>query len=137
MSERTTDIPATEDEWQAKLTPLQYRVLRQDATERPFTGEYWNVKDDGTYRCAGCGAPLFSSNTKYESGSGWPSFYEPIADAPIEELRDDSHGMTRTEVRCASCGSHLGHVFPDGPRPPGLRYCINAAALDLDGSAAE
>ena len=104
----------------------------EGGTERAFTGEYWDSKAKGTYRCAGCGMELFSSDTKFESGSGWPSFYQPMDPDMIDELSDDSYGMVRTEIRCSNCGSHLGHVFPDGPNPTGLRYCVNSASLDLD-----
>jgi peptide-methionine (R)-S-oxide reductase len=121
----------TDAEWREELTPEQYQVLRKQGTERPFTGKYWNVKDDGIYRCAGCGAELFSSDTKFESGSGWPSFYEPAVAENVEVHRDTSHGMIRTEARCANCGGHLGHVFDDGPNPTGLRFCINSCSLDL------
>jgi peptide-methionine (R)-S-oxide reductase len=129
MSEK---IEKTEEEWKKTLTPEQYHVLREKGTERPFTGEYADSHDDGMYRCAGCGNPLFSSDTKYESGSGWPSFYQPIAPEAVATETDRKLGMTRTEVLCASCGGHLGHVFPDGPKPTGLRYCMNSAALKLE-----
>ena len=127
----TTKITKSDIDWRSELTPEQYHVLREKGTERAFTGEYWNEHRPGTYRCAGCGTELFSSATKFESGTGWPSFYEPIAPDAVEAEEDRSFFMTRTEVLCASCGGHLGHVFPDGPRPTGLRYCLNSAALRL------
>ena len=120
--------------YEERLTPLQYRVTREGGTERPFTGLYWNNKEDGSYDCICCGATLFVSDDKYDSGSGWPSFTKPAEGAVITELRDESHGMIRTEVRCGACDSHLGHVFPDGPGPEGLRYCINSASLDFDST---
>ncbi|MBI1755675.1 MAG: peptide-methionine (R)-S-oxide reductase MsrB [Fimbriimonas ginsengisoli] len=122
-------IPQTEDEWKGVLTPEQYGVLREKGTERAFTGEYWNHHEPGAYVCAGCGAELFTSDAKFDSGCGWPSFYEALDKSKVEEHIDNSHGMRRIEVTCAACGGHLGHVFPDGPQPTGLRYCINSASL--------
>ena len=127
-----TDKKRSEDEWQKKLTPEQYRILRNAGTEAPFTGELLNNKSKGIYLCAACGEPLFESDTKYDSGSGWPSFTAPAKQDSVEEKSDHSHGMVRTEVRCAKCEGHLGHVFPDGPGPNGLRYCINSASLAFD-----
>ncbi|HEX9822977.1 MAG TPA: peptide-methionine (R)-S-oxide reductase MsrB [Actinomycetota bacterium] len=127
-------VQKTDEEWRRELTPEQYAVLRQQATEAPFTGHLVHNEDDGIYRCAGCGAELFRSDTKFESGTGWPSFFDPMDSDAVELRKDMSHGMLRTEVVCASCGGHLGHVFDDGPTPTGQRYCINSCALDFDKS---
>jgi len=125
-------IRKSDEEWRRSLTPEQYRILREKGTERPFTGQYAETKTPGVYLCAACGLELFASGTKFESGCGWPSFYDPLDKQHVEEHEDRSHGMTRTEVTCSRCGGHLGHVFPDGPNPTGLRYCINSASLRLD-----
>ncbi len=125
-------IQKSEAQWRDELTPEQYHVLREAGTERAFAGKYADEKTRGMYRCAGCGAPLFASDEKFDSGSGWPSFTAPVEGAAVDQHTDASHGMSRTEVRCAKCEGHLGHVFPDGPGENGLRYCINSASLDLD-----
>jgi peptide-methionine (R)-S-oxide reductase len=133
----TKEMPQSDAEWRDRLTPQQYSVLRQHGTERAFTGPYLNNKDEGTYRCAGCGSPLFASDTKFESGTGWPSFTEALPGA-VKYIEDNSYGMRRTEVQCAQCGGHLGHVFPDGPREAGgNRYCMNGCALDFAKKADE
>lgn len=131
----TDRVEHTDEEWHAILSPEEYRVLREAGTEPPFAGEYVDLDADGIYRCRACGNPLFDSSTKYHSGSGWPSFWLPISPDAIEERRDTTHGMTRTEIRCARCGSHLGHVFTDGPKPTGMRYCMNSLSLAFDEGA--
>ena len=124
-------VHKTDDEWRAKLSPMQYQVARQAATERAFTGTYWNHEEAGQYNCIGCGTPLFESATKFDAGCGWPSYFEPVNSEVVERVVDASHGMVRVEVRCQKCGSHLGHVFPDGPEPTGERFCINSASIDF------
>ena len=128
MSDKVTK---TEQEWKEQLSPEQYQVTRQCGTERAFSGKYWNTKEKGTYNCVCCGEPLFISDTKFDSGTGWPSFFEPAQEGAVATITDKSHGMVRTEVRCAKCDAHLGHVFEDSPTPTGLRYCMNSASLDL------
>ncbi|HEX2527733.1 MAG TPA: peptide-methionine (R)-S-oxide reductase MsrB [Geminicoccus sp.] len=129
MSEKITK---SDQEWRSQLSELEYRVTREHGTERAFTGRYWNTKGAGIYHCVCCGEPLFSSEAKYESGTGWPSFWAPIDESKVETTTDRSHFMVRTEVHCAKCEAHLGHIFPDGPRPTGLRYCLNSASLKLE-----
>jgi len=129
-----SNIPKTDEEWKGVLTPMQYHVLREKGTERAFTGEYWDHKEKGVYRCAACGEILFDSNAKFDSRCGWPSFYEALDPSKVEEHVDNSHGMRRVEVTCKNCGGHLGHVFPDAPHmPTGMRYCINSASIKFEG----
>jgi len=131
LTEQTPKITKTEAEWKQQLSPEQFHVARKAGTEPAFTGKYWDTKEKGTYNCVCCGAPLFESETKFNSGTGWPSFFKPVAPGAVAEHTDSTYGMKRTEARCAKCDAHLGHVFPDGPAPTGLRYCMNSASLDL------
>lgn len=124
-------VKKSDAEWRTQLDPMQFEVARHAATERPFSGKYWDHWSDGNYNCAGCGTPLFKSDTKFDAGCGWPSYFEPVNSEVIERISDDTHGMVRVEVRCNNCGSHLGHVFEDGPQPTGERFCINSAAINF------
>ena len=135
--EHDYEVVKSDEEWKEELTPEEYRVLRQKGTERPFTGDLLKNKEEGVYVCAACGQPLFDSETKFDSGTGWPSFYQPVDGDNVAEESDRSYGMVRTEVLCGRCGGHLGHVFPDGPKPTGLRYCINSVSLDFEPEGEE
>ena len=131
IDDKDRKVKKTDAEWRAQLDPMQFEVARKAATERPFSGKYWDHWSDGNYNCVGCGTPLFKSDTKFDAGCGWPSYFEPINSEVVERITDKTHGMVRVEVRCNNCGSHLGHVFEDGPEPTGERFCINSAAIDF------